>query len=222
MTAGPKNALASWSQSALRPVELPTGMKALVRLPDVVELLRNDRLPQELRELAFRYAKGGIEVTTLKPEEVVQFVQFTYELTARMVRYLAPADSPAWDEFRSSGESPEKEGWQPVSLTGGMLRELDVDQADLDALAKISGRQTTPNEVTALSRFDRGLLSASELQERIDADPDGRVGDFAPFRGEPGVPDDGADGEDVRGEAVGATRGGRPGRRAGARRGDRA
>lgn len=208
---GPKNALAAWGSSALRPVELPSGMKALVKLPDVLELLQHDRLPAELRELAFRYAQGGIDIAALGPEELLQFVNFTYELSARLVRYLATADSPAWDEFRATGASPTAEGWQAVSLTAAELREMDIDPADLEALGQIAGRQKTPNEVTALSRFDRGLLSDAELQERVGADPDGRVSDFASFRGQPDSADDGDHGEDVRLPAESSAR--RPGSR---------
>jgi hypothetical protein len=195
---GPKNALAAWGSSALRPVELPSGTRMLVKLPDVLDLLRHDRLPAELRELAFRYAQAGIEITSLSPEDLVQFVDFTYELTARLVKYIAPPDSQAWDAFRLTGESPTAEGWEPVSISAGELREMDIDQADLDALGRIAGRQATTNEITALSRFDRGLISADDMKERIAADPDGRVGDFAPFRGEPDGAAGGADREDVR------------------------
>jgi hypothetical protein len=203
--SGPKNALAAWGQSALRPVQLPTGMKALVRLPEVAKLLQTDHFPEDLRALAHRYASGGINVAELQPDELVKFIQFTYEITAPMVRYLAPADSPAWDDFRSSGASPTVEGWQPVSLTGGELRELEVDQSDLDALAKIAARQATPNEITAMSRFDAGLATLADVKGEIASDPDGRVSDFAPFHRGPGRADSGADGEDVLDEAVGAS-----------------
>lgn len=220
--SGPKNALAAWGSSALRPVELPSGTRVLVKLPDVLDLIRTNRMPPELRDLAFRYAQSGIEVTALSPEDLVQFVDFTYELTARLVRYIASPDSGAWDEFRKTGADPEAEGWEVVSITAAELREMDIDQADLDALGAIAGRQKTPNEVTALSRFDRGLISAADLQERIDADPDGRVGDLATFRrradGAPG----GADREDVRDAAEQPDRRSGPGHRARARRGARA
>lgn len=195
---GPKNALAAWGSSALRPVELPSGTRALVKLPDPMELVRHDRLPPDLRELAFRYAQGGIEIMALAPDDLIKFVDFTAELVARLLKYLAPEDSDAWDEFRRTGASPTEEGWQPVSLTAAEIREMDIDPADLEALGAIAGRQKTPNEVTALSRFDRGLLDQAALQERIDADPDGRVSDFAPFRGEPDSLAGGADREDVR------------------------
>lgn len=193
-------------------------MKALVKLPDVIELLRHDRLPADLRELAFSYAQGGIEVTQLQPEDLVKFVDFTAELTARLVKYLAPPDSPAWDEFRTTGASPEAEGWQPVSLTAAEIREMDIDPADIEALSSIAGRQKTPNEVTALSRFDRGLLDAGALQGAIAADPDGRVGDFEPFRDGPAGDEPSPDGEGVREAPERYPRRERPGHRVRGRR----
>jgi hypothetical protein len=203
---GPINALAAWSSSALRPVELPSGMKALVRLPNVMELVRTEKLPQELRELAFRYASDGIEVAKLDGDDLVKFVQFTYELIARSLRYLAPVDSPAWDRYRTEGIDPADEGWQAVQLDPGQISGMDVDQADLEALGQIAGRMKTPNEVTAMSRFDRGIIREVELAAAIDSGDGSRVGDFGPFRGEPGSDHGGDDGADLRAATVGSAR----------------
>src|SRR4029079_19194625 len=114
--SGPKNALAAWGVSALRPVQLPSGMKALVKLPDAGELIRNESLPQELRTMAARYSTGGIEISKLEPGEVAHFLRLTYELIARSVKYLALPTSPAWDAFLRDGGSPTDEGWEPVTL----------------------------------------------------------------------------------------------------------
>jgi hypothetical protein len=203
---GPKNALAAWSSSALRPVELPSGMKALVRLPNVMELVRTEKLPQELRELAFRYASDGIEVAKLDGDDLVKFVRFTYELISRSLRYLATPDSPAWDRFSTEGIDPAEEGWQAVALDAGEISGMDIDQADLEALGQIAGRMKTPNEVTAMTRFDRGIIRDVELAAAIDAGDGSRVGDFGPFRGEPGSDHGRDDGEDVRAASVGTAR----------------
>lgn len=217
---GPKNSIAAaWGASALRPVELPTGMKALVRLPDVNDLVLRDVFPADLRDLAFRYAQSGIEVEKLDTADLKRFITFTYELIARAIRYMAPADSDAWDAFRSTGESPTAEGWEPVSFSASELAEMDVDPEDLAVLGAIVGRQRTPNEVTAMSRFDRGIITSEALEQAVQAESGARVGDFATFRPRADVADGRADGEDVRAAPVGSDADRRPGRRVRGRRG---
>ena len=207
--SGPKNGiLSAWGSTALRPVELPSGLKVLLKLPDVNDLVLRDALPADLRDLAMRYAQGGIEITKLDSNDLKRFIQFTYELISRSIRYMAAPDSPAWDDFRRTGSDPSVEGWQPVTLTAGELSEMDVDPDDVAALGQIAGRQKTPNEITAMSRFDRGLLSADQVAAAAGSEAPGqKVGDYATFRDEPGSADSGPDGEDVRDAPVGPTRG---------------
>lgn len=194
--SGPKNALAAWGSSALRAVELPTGTLALLRLPNVAALVAANAFPQELRILASKYATSGIEVDKLKPEELGRFLAFTYDLIARALRYMAPEGSKAWLAFVDTGESPEAEGWQPVSLTGAQIAEMDIDQDDLDALGKIVGRQVTVNTVTLSSRIDRGMVARPEPVDAVGGDE--TIDAFAPFRGQPGSSERGTDSEDVR------------------------
>jgi hypothetical protein len=202
---GPKNAAADlWGRSALRPVVLPSGIKAIVRLPDVGELLKSDAFPDSLRAMAGKYAVGGIEVTTLTPEEIGTFLTLQYELVARSVKYLAAPDSEAWDAFKRTGADPEAEGWEAVSLTAAFFAEGDVDEADVSALSLIVGRQKTPNEITIETRKDLGL----------DPDEGGRMSDYAGFRGEPERDQPRDDREDVRPTPVRATRRARSGHRA--------
>jgi hypothetical protein len=203
---GPKNAAADlWGRSALRPVVLPSGIKAIVRLPDVGELLKSDAFPDSLRAMAGKYAVGGIEINSLTPEEIGTFLQLQYELVARTVKYLAPPDSKAWDEFRK-GPDPKDEGWEAVSLTSAFFAEGDVDEADISALVAIVGRNRTPNEVTIESRADLALA--------LDPNEGGRVSDYAGFRGEPERDQPRDDREDVRPTPVRATRRARSGHRA--------
>jgi hypothetical protein len=209
--SGPKNALAAWSQSALRPVELPTGMKALVVLPDVNALLKHEKLPDELRAIAMQFATTGVDVGKLDGPAIVEFVRFSYELVADGLKWLAPPDSEAWDKFRETGDSPAVEGWEPVRLTGHELQEMTVDQGDIAALVAIVGRQKTPNEVTIESRIDRGLMTRPKLEDDGE-----RVGDYATFRGGTPSADAGVHGEDLREPPVGT------GRRSGSGRGSRA
>lgn len=206
-------ALAAWSRRALRPVELPTGTKALVRLPDVATMLAKDAFPADLRSLASKYASSGIDVQKLDGADLRRFIQFTYELIARAVRYVAAQDSKAWDAFLTTGADPADEGWEPVTLTAQLLAEGDFDQSDLEALGQIVGRQKTPNEVTALSRFDRGLTTQVEAEEAIAADEDVRLGDFASLRRRDGGAATRDDGEDVRGAAERSPRRRGPGSR---------
>lgn len=213
--------LDQWAQSALIPVELPSGLKALVVLPDVSTLVRTGKMPQELTDVAMKFAMSGIDVSKLQGSEIVEFIRLTYVLIADSLEYMAPAESAAWDKFRESGDSPTKEGWEAVSLTGAELAEMRVNQADLEALGAIAGRTKTPNEVTAQSRYDRGLLTREGALEAIEGSAGARVGDFAGFRREPGSADDRTDGEDVRAAAVIAPSANRAGRRARARSGDR-
>jgi hypothetical protein len=201
-------------------------MRALVKLPDVVELLRKEKMPAELKDLAFKYANDGINVSELGPDDMIQFVRFTYELVANMVKWLSPPPAPgevgAWDEFKRTGNSPSVEGWQAVTLDAREIRELDIDQADIEALGRIAGRQATPNEITALSRFDRGLITDAEAAIAAAAEPGATVGDLAPFRGQSTGDGARADGEDVRDATVRTRSSSGPGGRASVRRGDRA
>jgi len=191
-------ALAAWSRRALRPVELPTGTRALVRLPDVATMLTADVFPADLRRLAQKYATEGIDVAKLDEADLKRFVHLTYELIARSVRYIATPESGAWDRFLAAGSDPSAEGWEAVTLSAQFFAEGDFDQADLEALGQIVGRQKTTNEVTALSRFDRGLATQTQMEEAIAADDDVRLGDFASLRRRDGGADPRDDGEDVR------------------------
>lgn len=224
MPSGPKNARAAWSVSALRPVVLPTGMKALVKLPDVSELVENDALPKDLQAIAAKYASTGVTLEELAGDAagMRRFVALTYMLVAKALKYLATADSQAWDKFQIEGGDPVDEGWQPISITGGELREMDVDPTDIQAIASIVGRRATPNEITAMSRYDHGLLDAAAV-DKIMADEaaGGRVSDVAAFRRQPERPERGAGGKDVRPAAVGTARPKRPRRGVRAGRGSR-
>ncbi len=208
MPSGPKNALAIWGTSALRPVLLPSGMKALIRLPDPGELIRGDHFPDDLRKMAAKYAVGGIEISNLDVKEVRTFLDLLYVLISKSVRYLATPESEAWDLFRKSGGDPSAEGWEPVSLTPEFFKgEGEVDNADIEALSAIVGRQMTPNEVTIASKLDQ---ESARTPEDLDPDEGGRVSDHAGFRGEPGGDLDRADGEDVRAATVVSPRRSRP------------
>lgn len=220
--AGPKNGiLATWGQSALTPVELPSGLKALVVLPDVNTLVRTGKMPEELSAVAMKFATTGIDIRTLEGPQIVEFIRLTYVLIADAIEYMAPADSKAWDAFRASGESPTAEGWEVVSITGSELAEMRVNQADLEALGSIVGRTKTPNEVTAVSRYDRGLLTTEGALAAIREGGGGKVGDFAEFRGEPGSADARHDGEDVQLSTISGARDLGPRRRSRVRSGGR-
>lgn len=190
-------ALEAWGQTALRPVSLPSGLKALITLPDVSMLIRAGKMPQELTNVAMKFATTGVQVSKLKPDEILEFLRMTYVLIAESIRYLATEDSPAWDEFRKTGAEPSAEGWEPVTLTGPQIAEMNIDQSDLEALGAIVARAKTTNEVTIASRLDRGLIAGKEpVDETVDDER--RVSDYGPFRGEPGSSDTRTDGEDVR------------------------
>lgn len=195
-------------------------MRALVKIPDVNLLVRSGKLPDELTNVAMQFATTGIDVKALTGAEIREFVRLTYELIADALQYLAPPGSDAWDDFRESGD-PVAEGWEPISLSGAELAEMRVDQGDLEALGQIAGRTKTPNEVTALSRFDRGLLTEEGVKAALTADTGERVTDYATFRREPAIADARPDGGDVRAAAVGADGSPGPGGRAGRRRSGR-
>ena len=167
-------------------------MRALVRLPNVQELLLRDALPTDLRDLAMAYATKGIELASLSPDDLKKFIRFNRELIASSVRYLAEPESGAWQ--------PGDDGWEPITLTAADLMEHDIDPADLEALSAIAGRQKTPNEITALSRFDRGLIPAEEAAQ-AGHEPGEVTSDYATFRDEQSGAPDGDDGESVRGTA---------------------
>jgi hypothetical protein len=193
-------ALAAWSRRALRPCELPTGIRVLVRLPDVSSMLTRDVFPGDLRALAQKYASEGIDVSKLDEKDLKRFVLFTYELISKAVRYVATPESGAWDAFLRTGADPSAEGWEPVTLTAQFLAEGDFDQGDLEALGQIVGRQKTTNEITAVSRFDRGLARLDEEETAIAGD-DVVLDDFASLRRQPDGAPDRAHGEDVLDEA---------------------
>ena len=205
--SGPRNALAAWSQSALRPV-----------IPDVNTMIRAGKLPEELNAVAMKFATTGVDLGKLSSTEIVEFIRLTYALIADAIEYLAPSESEAWDAFVTSGGSPVDEGWQAVKLTGAELADMKVDQGDLEALGQIVGRTKTPNEVTAMSNFDRGLLTPEGMKAVLAADVDESVSQYEPFRGGAGSADAGDDGGTVRAAPVGARGGPGSGRRTGTRR----
>lgn len=207
--SGPKNALAAWGVAALHAVELPSGMKALIRLPDVAKLIETESMPTDLRDVAAQFATSGIALDDLDYEGRIRVIRLTYELAAHMVRYLALGTSEAWERFKEVGGSPSDEGWEPVTLTGGQLREMDIDQADLTALSKIATRQATPNTVTIGSRLDRGMLEAANAikPEAAEGRAQPTIAEFQGSRVEPGRDAGSDDGADVRTDAVGLSRG---------------
>lgn len=200
------NALLQWQQTALRPVELPTGIRALVKLPNVPALVAAHAFPQELRQLASKFATTGITIAELEEEDVGRFLAFRYELTARAVKYLAPRGSKAWDKFLTTGESPEVEGWEAVSLTGSELREMEIDMDDLDALVRIAGRQATTLAITFASRLERGTLDEQTREAMAEGADGPTIADMAPFRRERGSDVRRADRKDVRSTPVVAAR----------------
>lgn len=214
--SGPQNALAAWGSSALQFVELPSGTRMLVKLPNVAKLLSTGQFPQDLRKIAAKYVQTGIELKELDEAGLREWLDFTYDLIARTVRSIAdPAADPA-------PERPGDDGWQAVTLTSGEVREMEIDEDDLDAISNIAHRRTSCRMVTYASRMERGLLDeqARKQAEHEIADGGGDTLDqLATFRGQPG----GAVGGDDRGAvgltAVGAARGGGPRRRTGRRRG---
>jgi len=220
--SGPKNALAQWGSVALRPVELPTGTRALVRLPNAPALVAADAFPQDLRQIAALHVSKGITYSELEPADFAKAARFTYEMIARSLRYLAPRESTAWDQFVEGGEEPEEYGWQKVDLTAADLAEMDIDQDDLDALGLIAMRKLTTFDVTFNSRLARGVISEQEQRQarrqlELDKELAGGGGeslqDFAAFRGQSGGPERGDDGGPLADATVGASR------RAGSRRG---
>lgn len=210
--AGPKNALAAWGVSALHAVELPSGMKALVRLPDVAKLMSKERFPQDLREIASRFAMSGIDLNEVTVDEAPRVIAFTYELVAETVKYLAQPGSTAWERFKEQGGSPVDEGWEPVSLTGPELSEMEVDQADITALSSIAARTVTPNSVTVAARLDRGMVEkAAEALEEAERASQPTIATFRTADREPGRADAGADGSDMGKEPERLPRSRRPG-----------
>lgn len=213
MAAGPKNALAAWGVAALHAVELPSGMKALIRLPDVAKLIETESMPSDLRDAAAQFATSGISLDDLDYDGRIRVIRLTYELAASMVRYLAMPGSDAWERFKEVGGLPVEEGWEPVTLTGGELREMDIDQADLTALSRIAMRQVTPNTITITSRLDRGMLEAADAKEAADGrDEAATTAEFQAADRESGRVAVGANGGDVRPTSVGVSRDRRSGR----------
>ena len=151
------------------------------------------RLDQQMQAI-----RNGGKIIGLERIAVMAALNLTYELIARSVRYIATPESGAWDRFLAAGSDPSAEGWEAVTLSAQFFAEGDFDQADLEALGQIVGRQKTTNEVTALSRFDRGLATQTQMEEAIAADDDVRLGDFASLRRRDGGADPRDDGEDVR------------------------
>jgi len=190
--SGPKNALAAWGSSALQYVELPSGTKMLVKLPNVALLVSTGQFPQELRKIASKYVSSGIELKELDDEGVGEFLGLTYNLIGRAIRYIALPDSPA--------EKPGDEGWEPVTLTGPEVREMDVSQDDLDTLSNLVHRKTSTQMATYASRMERGLLDeqAAKMALRDLAEGGGdTLEQMAGFRGQPGGAERGDDGSAV-------------------------
>lgn len=179
------DALQQWRAAALREVELPTGTRVQVRVPDAQALVRGNVIPGELREIALKFATSGIELEKLTEEQILGFIAFTHQLVARGLRGLWTGD-----------------GWQPLDLTAEALDALELPEEDLEALTHIVLRRTTVNQVTAASRADRGLIS-DDVAQQVAADEAGdTVPGWASFRGQSGGAGDGAGSGDVAPAAV--------------------
>lgn len=183
-----------WRDAGLRQVTLPSLTRMKIRIPAADMLVRSGAMPQDLRDVAIKFATSGISLEELDPEQIDQFLQLKNVLIASAVRELYTGDADFTD--RIPNDDP---AWMPISIRAEDLDGSEIDGDDLGALAAIVMRQRTPNQVTAAVWQDEGKLDRRTAED-FDAAERARGETVTPF---PRVPSDergadaGADGEDV-------------------------
>lgn len=206
-----------WLNAGLRYVELPTGTRALIRLPQADMIVRKGAMPSELRAMALKFATTGVALDALTPDDVDRFMAMKNVLIAYALRYLYVGDAP--DGIEPPHDDPSGDpAWTPVTLSAADIEEAEVDGDDLGALGAIVLRQQTPNQITAFSRRDRGLMKPAEAARVADGEGGETVAAYAEFRGDRRGARAGDDGGNVGDEAERAARDRRPGHGARTRR----
>jgi hypothetical protein len=173
--------LQAWLAGGLRAVMLPTGIIFRVRIPDVEEMLSKGLLPPDLRAIALKFGASGVNPETMDTEGLQTLLRFMRTLVAHSIRYVWDAE-PTDDRWRDQAFAGDP--WQPVTVSVGMLEEGSIDGDDYAALQGIVTRQFTPNQITALSMKDHGLIDALEADRIVADEGSGTVGGWASFRGE--------------------------------------
>jgi hypothetical protein len=166
MSGDRSRAIGAWQARGLRDVLLPSGTRVQVLLPDAAALARDSRVPAQLRGLALKFAVATVDPATMDEEGLAQVLELQGLLVSRTIRGV-------WDE--------EAEAFVPVQLTPAELDGLELPDVDSMALVNIATRRLTPNQVTAQSQRDLGLLSPAEAKQVIDEEAGGTVEAYAPF-----------------------------------------
>ena len=150
-------------------VAMQSGMVAnqarILVLPEPEALYRRGLFPQELNAVAIKMARGeSVEGESIDPEKLAELDEALDTLVCDAVR-----------EIRPDAES----AWQPLRLKPADLRDLPGDAAALRALVQHEAR---PKMVTAISRYNRGQLTADEVAA-VHREQMGRLAsDWASFR----------------------------------------
>jgi hypothetical protein len=118
-----------WANAAVHTVHLPTGTRVRLRMPNLTEMIRNDAIPERLREFALReiitgspleteQREDGRVVPKIKWEDVKEVSEMYLHIVSAML--VEPAMSP--DELR-----------RVPAEDFDMLREFATRDRDRDA-----------------------------------------------------------------------------------------
>ncbi len=198
-------ALDRWARIGLQEVELPSGIKVRGVLPNAVDLATRGLLPGYLRNVVFSLASAGeVKFSELSDDEADRFRSLLRHMGARFVREV-------------QGEDGE---WEPVELTGDELDSGTFPREDIAALEVIAGRQRTPEQVTAVSQFSRGLLEDEAVLAITEKEAGDTVNGWAEFRDDGSRPGTEQDSGTVQPTSLDHAGDKRPRRRASRGRGD--
>lgn len=178
-----ERALSKWRGSGLRECTLPSGTRVQVTVPAPEALMRDPRVPQHLRVRALKFATIGWQRSEVTEADMQEILELQAHMAARTLRGV-------WDE--------EAGAFVPVALDPAQLDTLELPPDDVTALEGIGLRRQTPNQVTAQSLLDLGLISPAEAKQVVDEEAGGTVDAYGPFRLQQGGADPRADGADVR------------------------
>lgn len=196
MKPASRDAIDRWMNAGLRQVTLPTGTRMKLRIPAAEQLIRHNVMPQDLRELAVKFASTGLVIEELTPDDLEQFLKMKQVLVAWSIREIYAGDAPITEKV-----ADDDPAWQPIEISADEIDAAEIDADDLGALTSIVLRQRTPNEVTAVVWADIGKLERGSLDEQLrslEAEDEGEtVGRFRDVRADERGADARADGGDV-------------------------
>ena len=177
-------ALKAWAARGQIPLLLPSGTRVRLHPRSAVEVVREGRIPAELRARAMQYETGGWDPKSMSEEERMQSYDFMRSFIAQSIVGV------------------EVDGIiEDVTLEAADL--VNLPEADITMIQDVITLRKTPRQAQTESEAALGITTEADAKKVADAEAAGTLPGWAPFRNGSGGDPAGSDGGEVR-EIAGA------------------